>query len=426
MQSLTDAEKVVNLHENIAAFESCVEQIEDHFEGKDKFIIHKVQALLQHLEWCESGLIRKVDEKRLSILKRLGHSAQLKQITRSSLEYYQNSSTKSGPLTRRSINGIRAFKFMHAAKPTKMQTIPYYSQNLTAVLYPFREICTANECESIFRFLGMNLFHIHRPIESIIDEESQFLITSTFFQANNSQYPRGICVHPTTGVVYITFATMKVRAVCPPKRKEFNMQQKDLMVAVDNPFGIAVSHDGQRICITSPSLEKIMVFNNQLEVVDQIFSHELNQFRNPHCIAFDSFGHVYVVCSWMSLMKVKLDTHERIRYIEIPSVFGIMINDADEIFVSGMEFRYILVFNLDLELQRKIPVGEIGSNWSHLARGPNNTIAVSDYKNNSVIIYDQEGRKLKTLTIDCPTGCAFGMDGELFVGSYHRERVTIF
>lgn len=200
-----------------------------------------------------------------------------------------------------------------------------------------------------------------------------------------------------------------------------------------SPVGIAIVMD--RVLVSQYETGCLLVYNLRGNFIQQIGTHGSGdgQFTNPYGIAINlANGDIYV-CDY-SNSRAQIFSKD----YTFKSKFGAgLLNSpvdiqltSNAIFVLSHKQPFIYVFSYGLTQIQNISCDSIRK---HL-KGPIALIIdracnfiISDYNNNSVIVFDNTGQVVHTLTegITQPTGISTNSQGGIVVVG-HNNRITIF
>eukprot|EP00002_Diphylleia_rotans_P002416 TRINITY_DN11525_c0_g1_i1.p1 TRINITY_DN11525_c0_g1~~TRINITY_DN11525_c0_g1_i1.p1 ORF type:complete len:419 (+),score=68.28 TRINITY_DN11525_c0_g1_i1:90-1346(+) len=408
-------------------FDAAMDQIGDEFESLDAEILHKFKKLSDFISTGNEYILKKVNRKRITLLKHLDLQLQSKRLLSQTITTLLSNTRNAKVTSHHTHKQIPqlAFRFLFSSSPLLRNRPVHSNLSLVARLNDIDAIDPQSEESALDKYIGVDLFPITRDTETLKSE----LATELVIHSNElpCSYPRGICVHPINGIVYIAaWSSNNVLMFCPKSCESRNPNFRAMSVAVEDPCTIAINHTGTVLCVGCFNKHKLVFLNEGLQLVKEIpFSSISKTLKSPHCLSFDSSNNLFVVSAWVAVLKLEAETYNLVKAVPVKDVFGIMVNELDEVFLSGQNYAEIPVYSNDLEPIRTIPVECMGTNWTYLARGPLQSVVVADYAKNTVSIYNQQGVRIFSHTEKSPTDVKFGLEGELFVACYHSERITM-
>jgi DNA-binding beta-propeller fold protein YncE len=170
------------------------------------------------------------------------------------------------------------------------------------------------------------------------------------------------------------------------------------------------------------------------------------QLLEPYGVAVDSKGLLYVADTKVGAVFIfNTDTNdvELIKHgvhARFGSIFGLAMDDNDNLLVSDGELRHVLVFNAQHKLEASFGEGELKDPNGLAIDSENRFIYVADAELDQVLVYDADTYKLlrrigtagknHTLTdqgdFSKPTNVAVDKDGNLYVSDTFNNRIEEF
>lgn len=229
--------------------------------------------------------------------------------------------------------------------------------------------------------------------------------------------------------------------------KEALLGPLQLPDALQQPMGLAVSPDGQRLYVSDYAKPDVLVFDFAARTVKPLWQATLSGFQAPMGLAVDRQGRIYVVDSAARSIRVfapdgaveRVITHEQ---LERPT--GIAVDEArGRIYVADSAStkstnHVIRIFDTAGTYLRAL--GSQGSEAgqfmfpTYLALDADGNLYVTDTLNARVQVFDPDGRHLKTFgehgdawgMFDKPKGVALDGFGNVYVVDSSWSNVQIF
>ncbi len=229
--------------------------------------------------------------------------------------------------------------------------------------------------------------------------------------------------------------------------KEALLGPLQLPEALQQPMGLAVSPDGQRLYVSDYAKPDVLIFDFAARTVKPLWRGTLSGFQAPMGLAVDRQERVYVVDSTARNIRVfapdgtveRVITHEQ---LERPT--GIAVDDArGRMYVADSSStkstnHVIRIFDMAGTYLRAL--GSQGSETgqflfpTYLALDADGNLYVTDTLNARVQVFDPDGRHLKTFgergdaygMFDKPKGVALDGFGNVYVVDSSWSNVQIF
>ena len=200
------------------------------------------------------------------------------------------------------------------------------------------------------------------------------------------------------------------------------------------PLGIAIYKD--RVFVIQYGGDCLLVYNLNGKFIQQVGTpgSAEGQFNNPYGIAIHNTNGDIYICDSNSNSRIQIFSND----YSYKSQFGMSILKSptdiqltkDSIFVLSYQNPFLYTFNYNLTQLHNTVCDSIckhlKSPFSFIIDG-NDNFVISDYNNNNIVIFNNTGHLLYTLTdsISQPTGVCLNSNGGIIVVG-HNNRLLMF
>ena len=170
------------------------------------------------------------------------------------------------------------------------------------------------------------------------------------------------------------------------------------------------------------------------EIAEYFFFVKGRQFIKPRGIAVSVDGKFLYVCDQADSVVYVLDKElSKVQSIRnIPSPMGIAVAPSSKIFV-------LCIGNLLCEISNNVLtrsvelIGNSAGRQGYIAINKMNQIMISDSIQRSIVIYNEEGTKLKSFVgyaqterVNCPVGIAVNGDDKLIIAELENKQIKVY
>eukprot|EP00002_Diphylleia_rotans_P031743 TRINITY_DN6609_c0_g1_i2.p1 TRINITY_DN6609_c0_g1~~TRINITY_DN6609_c0_g1_i2.p1 ORF type:complete len:432 (-),score=94.30 TRINITY_DN6609_c0_g1_i2:490-1785(-) len=420
------------LPSNSTNFERASAQVTAHFEAIDEELSVLFEEAMGRLEAKQEKLMSKVSGWKGSAVKRLSPSEATSDLQRKEFDFISRKfkdprvrlSSSSNIHLLLSINRVFC-----GISPLPIHSIVSRIVKPRVVL-PRELVFVKDEPTDLSSTcISDRCFPITREVETITSE----VLSTKMRAARAVRGIYGIAVHPHSQEVYVAEYNNQAISVYD-KDLEYirtfwsDAESDESTGGLTTPRGIAISWDGCWVAAAF-AVGGVAVFDIHGTVHHRIDEgSDADQVRSPRFVCFDYACNILVACGGMNMVKRFGLTGELINVYQetapgLPSLSnpsGVAINDDGEVMILEYAGNRICFFSLEGSFLRQFSINKM-SNFSHVTRGPNGTVLVSDGADYSIKLYSPTGELIFRKSSPAAMSAEFGADGSLYVGCWGSE-----
>jgi sugar lactone lactonase YvrE len=332
------------------------------------------------------------------------------------------------PTVKGSGNEIRLRRLLLASQKIHIEPIPSYRirlrlpTSLISILPPRKSSDESDSFSS--RLPGFNflcdfvVWPITRAFAADISVHILVESKANQRQGNSIDEPRGIAVHPTTGLIYVADAAGHRVHILTPSLDYVGRVGKPGTGSGEftSPFGVAFSPDGPILAVTEHQNNRVQLFDAKDHVPIRTIgggqSHLPGRFDRPTYIAFDQDENFYVADTNNERVQKFSKAGAFICVIgkdslwpSVGKVVGLAVNDSNELLTIPKTGNCVRVYSTDGRFLNQIPVKETGLT-NFLGRGPNGGFVLTSARHERMWTYGPSGRLLaETFFLDHLVQC---------------------